>query len=156
MCRASSSGSGDSGTGSSGTGSSGTGDSGTGDSGSRDSGSVSGGDDSSGRDRLTTLFISPSQSQSCFERYPGNASPRGLEDNPTFESLTADEMTQTRMFANTVGSRFTDLAQTVEDDPSLSATFSQLMGEVSAAGRTLTSFLLVLCGAILALLFMLI
>ena len=82
--------------------------------------------DDAGEDRLRTLFIS--QSSPCLERYPGNQSPRGLEDNPAFQSLTSIDQIQARMFDTVVRSRFTDLTQTVADDPELSATFSQLQG----------------------------
>ena len=115
-------------------------------------GSLSGGDDDAGEDRLKTLFIS--QSGPCLERYPGNQSPQGLEDNPAFQSLTSMDQMQARMFDTVVRSRFTDLAQTVADDPELSSTFSQLQGG-SAAGRTFTSFLFVICSVLLIVLFLL-
>ena len=118
------------------------------------SGPDSGRDDDAGEDRLTTLFIS--QSQPCFERYEGNPSPRGLEDNPAFQSLTSSQQTQVRTFDATVSSMFTDLEQTVANDPSTSATFSQLMGEASGAGRILTSFIFVIFSSLLTVLIILV
>ena len=107
-------------------------------------------------DRLMTLYVAPIDDDSCFRRFTSDFTTDNIEDNPAYISLTEDEKRQVDEFDAEVSARFTQLAQFVDNDESISSTFEQLTGGASDAGRLLTNLLLVLASAFFSILFVMV